>query len=85
VLAFLLISATIIAYESIQNIQAPHKAPKPWALLVLGGIILWKEVSFQVVIRKSKETHSSSLKVTALISELTTTSISGGGSKNMLG
>ncbi|PHO00418.1 cation-efflux pump, partial [Rhodobacteraceae bacterium 4F10] len=33
--------------------------------LVLGAIIIWKEISFQVVIRKSKETNSSSLKADA--------------------
>jgi cation diffusion facilitator family transporter len=65
VVAFLVTSATIIAYESIQNIQTPHLAPKSWTLFVLGGIILWKEISFRVVIKKSKETHSSSLKADA--------------------
>ena len=65
VVAFLVTSATIIAYESIQNIQTPHKTPKAWTLLVLGAIIVWKEISFQVVIRKSKETNSSSLKADA--------------------
>ena len=65
VVAFLVISATIIAYESIQNIQTPHKIPKPWTLLILGAIILWKEISYQIVIKKSKETNSSSLKADA--------------------
>ncbi|MEZ5039641.1 MAG: cation diffusion facilitator family transporter [Saprospiraceae bacterium] len=65
VVAFLVTSATVIAYESIQNIQTPHKMPKPWTLIVLGVIILWKEVSFRIVIKKSKETHSSSLKADA--------------------
>lgn len=65
VVAFLVTSATIIAHESIQNIQTPHKSPKPWTLIVLGCIILWKEISFQIVIKKSKETNSSSLKADA--------------------
>ncbi|WP_318312821.1 cation diffusion facilitator family transporter [Flagellimonas crocea] len=65
VVAFLVTSATIIAYESIQHIQTPHKTPKPWTLIVLGVIILWKEVSFQVVIRKSRQTQSSSLRADA--------------------
>ena len=63
--AFLVTSAAVIAYESIQHIQTPHKVPKPWTLLVLAGIIFWKEVSFRIVIKKSKETHSSSLKADA--------------------
>lgn len=65
VVAFLVTSATVIAYESIQNIQTPHKMPKPWTLIVLGVIILWKELSFRIVIKKSRETHSSSLKADA--------------------
>ncbi len=65
VVAFLVTSATIIAYESIQHIQTPHKTPKSWTLIVLGAIIIWKEISFQFVIRKSKETNSSSLKADA--------------------
>ncbi|WP_421810891.1 cation diffusion facilitator family transporter [Flagellimonas sp.] len=65
VVAFLVTSATVIAYESIQNIRTPHKVPKPWTLIVLGCIILWKEISFRIVIRKSKETHSSSLRADA--------------------
>ncbi|MHB0757007.1 cation diffusion facilitator family transporter [Polaribacter sp. M15] len=65
VVTFLVVSATIIAYESIQNIQTPHKIPKSWTLIVLGLIIVWKEISFQIVIRKSKQTNSSSLKADA--------------------
>lgn len=65
VVAFLVTSATIIAYESIQNIQTPHKVPKPWTLIVLGCIIVWKEISYRVVMKKSNETNSSSLKADA--------------------
>lgn len=65
VVGFLITSATIIAYESIINIQTPHELPKPFTLFVLGGIILWKEISFQIVIKKSKETKSSSLEADA--------------------
>lgn len=65
IVAFLVVSATIIAYESVQNIQTPHEAPKPWTLIVLGVIIAWKEISFQIVIRKSIQTNSTSLKADA--------------------
>lgn len=61
VVAFLVTSAFIIAYKSIQNIQTPHKVPKSWTLIVLGGIILYKEIWYRVIIKKSKETNSSSL------------------------
>ncbi len=65
VVAFLVTSATIIAYESIQHIQTPHKTPKPWTLIVLGAIIIWKETSYRIVVKKSLETNSSSLKADA--------------------
>lgn len=65
VVGFLITSATIIAYESIKNIGTPHALPKPWTLFVLGAIIVWKEISYRLVIRKSKETNSSSLKADA--------------------
>jgi cation diffusion facilitator family transporter len=65
VVGFLITSATIIAYESIVNIGTPHKLPKPWTLIVLGAIIIWKEYSFRVVMKRSVETNSSSLKADA--------------------
>lgn len=65
VVAFLVTSATVIAYESIQNIQTPHKTPKSWTLIVLGVIILWKEISYRFVLKKGKESNSSSLKADA--------------------
>ena len=65
VVAFLVTSALIIAYVSILHIQTPHALPESWTLIVLGAVILWKELSFQIVIRKSRETNSSSLKADA--------------------
>ncbi len=65
VVAFLVTSATVIAYESIRNILTPQKAPHAWTLLVLAGIILWKELSYRIVIKKSVQTNSSSLKADA--------------------
>ncbi len=65
VVGFLITSATIIAYESIQHISTPHVLPAKWTLLVLAAIIAWKEVSYRLVMRKSIETNSSSLKADA--------------------
>jgi cation diffusion facilitator family transporter len=65
VVGFLIMSAVVIAHESIQNIGTPHELPAPWTLIVLGVIIIWKEISFQLVLKKSKETNSSSLKADA--------------------
>jgi len=65
VVGFLITSATIIGYESIQNIGTPHELPEIWTLFVLGPIILWKELSYRFVLKKSKESNSSSLKADA--------------------
>ncbi|TDE10567.1 cation diffusion facilitator family transporter [Dyadobacter psychrotolerans] len=65
VVGFLITSATVIAYESIINIQTPHELPAPWTLIILGAIIVWKELSFRLVMKRSVETNSSSLKADA--------------------
>ncbi len=65
VVAFLVASAILIAVESIHNIRSPQEAPETWTLFVLGVIILWKEFSYQIVMKKSIETNSSSLKADA--------------------
>jgi cation diffusion facilitator family transporter len=65
VVGFLITSAVIIAHESIKNIGAPHELPEPYTLFVLGAIIIWKEISFRLVLKKSKETNSSSLRADA--------------------
>lgn len=65
VVAFLVTSATVIAYESIEHILTPHKVPEPWTLIVLTVIIIWKEASYRYVLKKSKETNSSSLRADA--------------------
>ncbi len=65
VVGFLITSATIIAYESIANISTPHELPKTWTLLVLGAIIIWKEYSFRLVMKRSIESNSSSLRADA--------------------
>ncbi len=65
VVGFLVISATIIAYESIQNIMTPHKTPEKFTLIVLGVIVIIKEVFYRIVSKRSDETNSSSLKADA--------------------
>lgn len=65
VVGFMIISAVFIAHESIENIRTPHDLPKAWTLIVLGVIIVWKEASYRIVISKSRETNSSSLRADA--------------------
>ncbi len=65
VVGFLITSAIVIAYESIVNVSTPHAPPKPWTLIFLGGLIIWKEISFRIVMRKAVQSNSSSLKADA--------------------
>lgn len=65
VVAFLVSSAMVIIYNSIQNIREPHGLPKAFTLYVLGAIILWKEFSFQYIRRKSRQIKSTVLKAEA--------------------
>jgi cation diffusion facilitator family transporter len=65
VVAFLVTSATIIAYESIVNINTPHELPKLYTLFILAPIIVWKEISYRLVMRKAKQINSTSLKADA--------------------
>ena len=65
VVGFLVISATVIAYQSVHNIRTPHQGPHAWTLAVLGAIIAWKEISYRWMARKSRETRSSALHADA--------------------
>lgn len=65
VVGFLVVSATVIAYESIIHIQTPHKTPAPYTLIVLGAIVILKEIFYRVVNRKGEQTKSSALKADA--------------------
>lgn len=65
VVVFLLVSALLIGHQSLQNIRTPHEAPKPFTLYVLGAIILWKELSYRWVLRKSIEENSTTLRAEA--------------------
>ena len=49
VVGFLIVSATIIAYESIENIRTPHETPKAYTLLVLAVIIIIKEILIECI------------------------------------
>lgn len=65
IVGFLVISATIIAYESIAHIRTPHEVPESYTLIVLGIIIIIKEVFYRVVSKKSDELNSTVLKADA--------------------
>lgn len=65
IVGFLVISATIIAYESIEHIKTPHEIPEPYTLIVLAIIIVIKEVFYRIVSKKSEEINSTVLKADA--------------------
>ena len=65
IVGFLVISATVIVYQSIQHIMIQHDSPKSYTLVVLGAIIFIKEFFYRFVSKKSEETKSSSLKADA--------------------
>ncbi|GAB2771898.1 cation diffusion facilitator family transporter [Salinimicrobium soli] len=65
VVGFLIVSATVIVLESIENIQTPQKVPESYTLIVLAAIIIIKEIFYRFVNKKSTETQSTSLKADA--------------------
>lgn len=65
VVGFLIVSASVIAIQAVENIRTPHNLPQPYTLWLLGAIIIWKEISYRFVMHKSKETHSTALKADA--------------------
>ena len=65
VVGFLVVSATVIAYESIQHIQTPHEIPEPYTLIVLGIIIIIKEMFYRIVSKKGDDLNSTVLKADA--------------------
>ncbi|AFL97604.1 cation diffusion facilitator family transporter [Ornithobacterium rhinotracheale] len=65
VVIFLVISALIIARESIINIQTPHALPKPFTLYILAAIIVSKELFYRYSARAGEESESTSVKADA--------------------
>ncbi|HEY0262367.1 MAG TPA: cation diffusion facilitator family transporter, partial [Chitinophagales bacterium] len=65
VVGFLGLSATVIAYNAIENIRTPHELPKPFTLWVLGIVILVKELIYRFAQKRGKESNSSSIKADA--------------------
>lgn len=65
VVGFLIVSAVVIAYQSIVNMQTTHEMPKAWTLYVLGTIIIWKEISYRKVMRSANKLNSTVLKADA--------------------
>ncbi|GAB3919364.1 cation diffusion facilitator family transporter [Larkinella terrae] len=66
VVAMALVGAAIlIAVQSIQNIQQPHKTPAAYTLVVLAGVVIVKEILFRRIAQVGTETESSAVKADA--------------------
>lgn len=65
VVGFLIISATIIASKSIENIRTPHQVPESYTLIVLGAIVIIKEIFYRRISKKGRETNSTALTADA--------------------
>lgn len=65
VVGFLVVSATVIAFQAIINIQRPHETPEVFTLYVLGAVILFKEASYHYVNRQAKRLNSTVLRAEA--------------------
>lgn len=65
VVGILLVSATVIAMQSIQNIQKPQQTPESFTLIVLAIIVVFKELFYRFVYKRGEETNSTSLKADA--------------------
>lgn len=61
----LVIAAIVIGIESIHNIRTPHKSPKAFTLLILGGVIFTKEILYRYVIKTGNEINSGAVKADA--------------------
>lgn len=65
VVFILIISAVIIAHSSIQHFFKPRQSPQIWTLFVVAFFLVWKEVSYRIILRKSKKLNSSALRAEA--------------------
>jgi cation diffusion facilitator family transporter len=61
----LCMAAVIIAKESIHNIITPHKTPKAYTLIILGVVIITKEILYRYVIKTGEELNSGAVKADA--------------------
>lgn len=58
-------AATVIAIESIKNIQTPHKTPAAFTLIILVVVIATKEIMYRYVLKTGEEIKSTAVKADA--------------------
>jgi cation diffusion facilitator family transporter len=62
VASFLVVSALVISLQSIREIQTPHRTPAWYTLLILGAIIITKELLFRRMFHVGETLQSGALK-----------------------
>jgi len=66
VVALMLLAAAVcVAILAIREILTPHHAPAPFTLVVVGGVVVIKELLFRTVFRVGSETGSTAVKADA--------------------
>jgi len=65
IVVFLMGSSVSIGVQAWLNLKEPQSLPKPFTLIVLMGIVLWKELSFLYIRSKAKRLQSSILDAEA--------------------
>ncbi|NUN09242.1 MAG: cation transporter [Ignavibacteriaceae bacterium] len=58
-------AAFSIAIHSVVEIITPHHSPAPYTLIVLGVVIVVKEILFRYIIKIGEEVHSTAVKTDA--------------------
>ena len=61
----MIVAAVAIAFEAAREIRTPHRLPAPWTLLVLGGIMVGKELLFRRARRVGAEGGSTAVAAEA--------------------
>jgi cation diffusion facilitator family transporter len=62
---FLIAAAIFVAIQSVEHILIPHRAPEPFTLLVLGGVIFVKEFLFRRINKTGEDIKSTAVKADA--------------------
>lgn len=65
VASFLVISAFVISYQSLREIKTPHQTPEWYTLVILGAIIVTKELLFRRMFLVGETIQSGALKTDA--------------------
>jgi cation diffusion facilitator family transporter len=61
----LVVSAVVIAVQSLREIVTPHRLPAPFTLIVLAGVLLVKESLFRYVVRVGRDIDSTAVQTDA--------------------